>query len=241
MRNIDIDEIWKQNKSEIRVPKYTRDEIAGLKIRRSRQIFSEVRKSIWTAFSIKSVMLLATLVFSMISFDQPNLRMILITILLILLALLVYEIVLLIDISKLENLNDTIADRINKLAKFFNIQFPVFHILSSFYNPVLIIIGMFYYLWFKYGKVEYAGIDDVLVLIIAAVLSYAVAMAGAKFSTRHLMLDVEEILSMDSADEEFFISQERRRKRLKRRRIIIASLIALLGMVLFILIMLYSI
>lgn len=241
MENIDIDRIWKEARQGSDANfKLSIEEIDGFRLMRSGQIFSDIRKIIWTGLTIDIFLLIALLFYILFLNLQGKMVPVLVILLLITGMVVIYSWATLRKIKRLEVYSDTIATRFEELKSFFRLQFPLFQFVTSLSNPLLVLTGVFYYMHFKYSEVRFSDIEDIIVITVIAAISYLVGYAGNRLGSSGLGREVENLLSEEIYDDEYLADFVKRERALKRKKFIIMSVIAIAGLILLVvLILLY--
>lgn len=241
MGNSDINSIWRSAKmNQDQSPVISREEIDNFRLSRSGQIFGYIRKAIWTALVTNGILLTMLVIFSFISGIQENLMVTLLTLDVCLIAIIGYQSILLLKVKSLENYSETIASRFSDLKRFFQVQFPLFQVISSLSNPILVTTGVFYYLFLKYSEVRFTDLDDIIVMTVLVLVSYIIAYAGNRLGYSNLGREVEDLLSEDIYDDEYFTMLIERERRLRRRKLVVMSVIASVGILLLTLIIILN-
>lgn len=240
MDNNSINRIWKEAKnSPAEKVKISREEIESFRLKRSNQILSEARKGIWIAIVLKSIILLADLVLIAL-FYRAGLPGSLLFMILALSALLVFEMLFLRKVKRIEDFSDAISERLNRLKIFFKVDFPLFHLLSTLSNPLMVATGIFYYKQLKYSEVIFRDMEDIFVLTVILVLSYLLGLAVGWMASGRLRGEVEELQNEEIVDKEHLSMIIARDKKLRRRRILMFSMVFILGILMLALIIVFN-
>jgi hypothetical protein len=237
MKDMKLENIWKEKSQDAAAGiHYSREQISGLRKKRERQLTGSVKSAVITGLSIKFILLLAIVVFSILAFDLSNLRFAIVALFIITSATIIYDFYLLRLVSGINNYSDNIESRLGKLNDFLAVHFPVFQVENALSAPIFVISGMFYYHFLKYSGFEFRAVDDIIVFILVTLISYTISFFGTKYSLSSFRREALELLGAGE-DSEAMIHFEERRKKNRRRLVLISLLLLLSGLILFALIL----
>lgn len=237
MEDMRLERIWKEKNLDAAAGiHYSREQISGLRKKRERQLTGSVKAAVITGLTIKFILLLAIVVFSILAFDISKLRYAISVLLIITLGIIIYDFYLLRLLSGINNYSDNIESRLVKLNDFLAVHFPVFQVENSLSAPIFVISGMFYYHYFKYSGFELRGVDDIIVFTLVTVISYAISFFATKYNLSSFRREALELLGAGE-DSEAMIQYEERRKKNHRRLVFFSLLLLFTGIILFALIL----
>ncbi len=235
---MNLEKIWKEKnvdaKSKIIL---SREQILSLRKKRESQLTGSVKSAVITGLSIKLILLVAIVVFSLMAFELSNLIFSISVLFLITAGLIIYDLYLLKLIAGLNNYADNIESRLSKLNDFLSVHLHVFQIENSLSTPVLIIVGMFYYHFLKYSKFEFRAVDDIIVFVSVVLIGYAISFLTGKYSLNAFKNEARELLNAGN-DQESIVDYEEKRRKNRRKRLLISLVILFTGITLFVLLLL---
>lgn len=237
MKEINLERMWKEknadNESKIHL---SREQISGLRKKRERQLTGSVKSTVITGLSIKFVLLVGIVVFSVMASELTNLIFSISALFIITLGMIAYDFYLLKIIAGINNYADNIESRLGKLNDFLSVHFSIFQIENSLSNPVLVILGMFYYHFLKYSKFEFRAIDDIIVFVAVTLISYLGAFYVSKYSLSAFKKEAVELFGTGDEQQAIINFEDRRRKN-RRKRLFISLIILVTGITLFVLLL----
>jgi len=237
MEDMNLEKIWKEKNVDAQSGiHYSREQISGLRKKRERQLTGSVKAAIITGLSIKFILLVGIVVFSVMAFELSNLLLTISSLLIITLGMISYDLYLLKLIAGINNYGDDIESRLVKLNDFLSVHLPVFKIENSLSTPVLVIMGMFYYHFLKYSKFEFRAVDDIIVFVGIIVISYALSFFASKYSLSAFKKEAVELLEAGD-EQDAIINFEDRRKKNRKKRLLISLIILITGIAVFILLL----
>ncbi|HDZ41432.1 MAG TPA: hypothetical protein ENH59_07140 [Bacteroidetes bacterium] len=238
MEEINLKKIWKEKNVETKSKiLLTREQISGLVRKRESQLTGSVRLAVITGLSIKFLLLIGILVFSLLYFESSNMGFSISALFIITTGMIIYDFYLLKLLAGLNNYADTIESRLGKFNDFLSVHFPVYQIENSLSTPVLVIMGMFYYHFIKYSEFKFRSYDDIIVFILVVLISFAVSFLATRYSLNAFRKEAMELLEAGNEQDEIVDFEDRMRKN-RRKRLLISLLILLAGLALFILLLL---
>jgi len=237
MEDMRLEQIWKDKNLDAAAGiHYSKEQISGLRKKRERQLTGSVKSAVITGLTIKFILLLAIIVFSILAIDLSNLRYAISALLIITLGMIIYDFYLLRLVSGINNYSGNIESRLVKLNGFLAVHFPVFRVENSLPAPIFVIIGMFYYHFFKYSRFELRAVDDIIVFTLVTLISYTISFFATKYSLSSFMKEALDLLDAGE-DSEAMIHYEERRKKNRRRLLFISLLLLFTGIIVFALIL----
>jgi hypothetical protein len=231
MENNNIKEIWDKGKNQVNT--YSLNEIKNFRYKKSSSIFRSVRNSVWLNYILKIIFIIALLLLSILNSKQTNILYVNILLTTVCAGLIIFDLRILKSINTIEFADEDLKNKLNSLNKFFNINYSVYRIISPLISPLLILIGSFYYHFFKYSVIEFANAEDLIVLTVILLIGYIIGIIGNYFGSSFLIKETVNIINLN--DEEGILQTEIINK-IKKRKIIwiaITSLIAMSGIILF--------
>lgn len=238
MKELNLERIWKEKNVDTKSGiQYSREQISGLRKKRERQLTGAVKSSILTGISIKFILLVAIIIFTVIGYELTNLLFTISALFIITLGMIIYDFYLLRLVAGIDNYSDNIESRLGKLNEFLTVQLPVFQIENSLSSPVFVIMGIFYYHFFKYSRFEFRAFDDVIVFVAVILISYLGTYFVSKYSLSSFRREALELLATGE-ERDAIINYEERRKQSRRKKLIISLILLISGIVLFALILL---
>ena len=237
MKDMKLEKIWKEKNLDATAGiHYSMEQIQNLRKKRERQLTGSVKSAIITGLSIKFILLLAIVLFSILAFDLSNLRYAISALLVVTLGMIIYNFYLLRLVSGINNYSDNIESRLGRLNDFLSVHFPVFQIENALSAPIFVISGMFYYHFLKYSRFEFRAVDDVIVFILVTLISYTLSFFATRYSLSSFRKEALELLGAGENSVTMAHYEERRKK--NRRRLVFISLLLLFtGVILFALIL----
>jgi len=237
MEGMKLEKIWKEKKLDAAAGiHYSMEQIQNLRKKRERQLTGSVKSAIITGLSIKFILLLALVLFSILAFDLGNLHIAISALLLVTLGMIIYNFYLLRLVSGINNYSDNIESRLGRLNDFLSVHFPLFQIENALPAPIFVITGMFYYHFIKYSRFEFRAVDDIIVFILVTLISYTISFFATRYSLSSFRKEALELLGT-GGDSDAMVHFEERRKKNRRRLIFISLLLIFTGILLFALIL----
>lgn len=239
MKTIDIKNIWAtEYQKKIEYKDLQLADLAAFKKKKSNSIFKGLKSNLWLNYGLNITYSLAIIVLLIVTWGMINISLVLMVILLSSMLLVFYDIFMLKRINEIEFDEQTTIDKLIKLKYFFQVNFSVYRIVSALVSPILVILGMFYYKFYKYGTIEFVDMEDLIVFMIFVLLAYIIGIVGNVLGTKTIRIDMQDIINMeDESDAQVYSIIEENKKR--KKLVLIFSLVAVtLGVLLFLIVLL---
>lgn len=231
----DIKDIWKSSKTWSQV--IGKEEINKFKDKKSRSVYSELSKTALIQLFQKVIYGIA-LFFGLFIFNTGE------SITLAVLLLFIINVVLIISdfrelrkIKYLQGSGDSVLVNLKKLQLYLQNDFFIYRFTTAFSNPLLIITGILYYLYFKYGKFNLiTEPDSIIVFGIIILISYLIGYVGISFSSGKVESEIRSYIEIIEDPENYdkIISKDRRQRSI---RLIVMGAVLIAGIVLFLVIL----
>jgi uncharacterized membrane protein len=232
----DIKEIWK---NAAPVPdELVREEIDTFRNKKRNSIYSSLESVILMQIVQKIIYGLALIAGFILFKEVNNITLTLIILFLITTLLTFIDFRTLQKIRIIKQAGQSIAEALTKLERFLNKDFYLYRFYASFSNPILIITGILYYFYYKYGHfATFTEPDSIVVFLTIIVLSWLIAYIGMIFSTRKIVQEIASYTEIidNSEDYKNIIQKDKRQRRI---RIIQMLAILVSGILIFLLLLL---
>lgn len=233
MKTIELKELWLKNKSRNTI--LSKEEIADLSAKRNRNIYYTLQK--WTVFNILFKMLLGLgiiIAFFLFEFSFES-KIINITLVFILFGLQLYDLRIHQKIKQLRSYSEDLNSNLGRLKTFFSFEFGSYNLFAGLAYPILIFIGMEYYLLMVYGQMRALDYEDIIVLTLILMIGYSTGIIGSYRLTKDIKSEIETSLVEFEEDKDEKIASEFLINKLRRKKIlnIVYLSIVLIGIIAF--------
>lgn len=232
-----LKDIWnKARDSETESLTLSKEELTALVSGKTHDIYSEIQKTIWINFWIKTILTLASLGIVLFLPITGETYFLIGFVILCLVVLLIYDFKMMSKLKKSQIYTDSLSDHLLYLSKLMKAELSIYQIVAPFSNPLLVIIGITYYRLIKYQVFQLKDWDDMIVFGIVIFLSYLVAYVGSRRSLESINQNIQDFYSMLEEEEEP-LQVLRKNIRAKKRNTITAVIVLGLGVILFLLLL----
>lgn len=241
-KELNIEKVWK---SQIAIDplsgRLTKELIENFRNKKPGGIFRSVSFTFKSNFLLKLVFLLAQLCLLVLYIGHTESHLPIITIFVITSVLCIPDIKMLRSLNKLQYSGQSVKKNLENLLLFFKTEFSVYRLYGALLNPILILTGIFFYDYFKYGKPHFISDgESVIVLSAFLIFGYLIGYFASYFSFRQIEQDINDYLRdlEEPQNVEEIIKTVKKRK---KRNLIIGLSILLLGLLLLVSIILIKV
>ncbi len=228
MKSIDLDTMkaaWKKERS-FEDKRLSEADIEGFLTGKSKDISQLFRKGLIFDIVLKSVIGASFL--GITALFRNNLSVVLISsaILLVILWAIRYQWLMIGRIPEASAADQTVRTTLENKISFYHQRYIKSLYVGALSNSLLVLAGMLYYFYFKYGEIRPFQWDDYLVSCVVIILSYAI---GAVAQIKQSNFQVKQLKScLQEIDEDAISTLTIRDQRNKKRQMILIFLLALL-------------
>jgi hypothetical protein len=226
MKSIDLDAIkaaWKNEKGFDK-QRLSEAEIDSFLKTKSKDISRLFRKGLIFDIVLKTIVGISLIgTFFLL---RANYTIILVSsMLLLILWAIRFQWIMIAKIPEASTSNPVIKNSLEKKIRFYHQHFIKSLYVGALSNSLLIVSGMLYYFYFKYGEIRTFTWDDYLVFAVVIILGYVL---GAYVQIKQHSFQVKQLEScLQEIDEETMSTLTLRDQRNKKRRMILIILLAL--------------
>lgn len=211
--NTDIRQIWKSDSSSQQI--IAVNEIAKFKRKKQKSVYTSLQATCLVQVVQKIIYGLALFFAFFFFVNAVNIYIALSIVLFINLVLLGIDFQMLSKIRKLKQGDKPLAESLIQLEKFLQTDFFVYRFYASFSNPILIISGILYYSYIKYGNFRiFTEIDSLIVFGSIIIISFFIAYAGMVFSSVKILNEIQSYNAIleDSENYKQIIRKDKKRR-----------------------------
>ena len=96
---------------------------------------------------------------------------------------------------------NTLSEKVNKIKEFSQMNFTKLKYISAINNPLIIIVGSFFYRYYKYSFGRYTDVKDIVVLILFLIIGYISRLIAANYVFKQFNLKIETLLVLNSVEK----------------------------------------
>jgi len=238
MEDINLEEYksaWKAEHSFFE-EKLSRDQIVKFMQLASKNISGLFKKSLIIDILLKVVLAISIGVLLVLYSNQISVLIINTTLIIFTLTGILLQIRTFKKIPEVHNNNENVKTLLYSYIDFYKRRFTLSLIITSLSGSLVFIVGAFYYMYYKYGKIHSFHFDDYLVFGVIIVISFLFSLL---FYSRNFNFHVHQLensladIEQDSMSE----SKLKHHKKLYNRNIIIYSIILSIGLMLLVFIL----
>lgn len=228
MKPIDIDKIktaWKNEKS-FQDQKLSEADIARFLSKKSKDISQLFKTGLIVDMSLKTLVALSFVGIIILFQENLNVLVLASAIILALLWAIRYQWLMIGKIPQTGGSGSVIRSTLEEKISFYHQKYTYSLFVGALSNALIILAGMLYYFFFKYGEIRHFQWDDYLVFSLTMLIGFglgaAVQIAQHRFQIKQLESCLEEI------DEDVIGTLTLRDHRNKKRRMVLVFLLALI-------------
>lgn len=238
MKEIDLKELWKSAQAAGEQQKtYTMEEIMQYRKRQSKETARDILRGIQFDMGLKALLLLGFGALLLLLPAASPAAWAALGLTVLILALIFTEFHFL---RKFDQLHDTdaILDNLKQKLDYLRRYYRPFLFIWALSAPIFMLCGFFFYFYFTYGEIRMEAPAEDPVLYLFLLLGYAIGLLGAYPLYRSRKQVLSECLH-DLDDTELASQKIAEQQRRKWRFLLIASILILVGVLLFLFLLIY--